>query len=68
MLYGIVFLSHQLGSFLGVWLGGLIYDTTKSYDLMWWICVVLGVLAALVHWPIEERAVTRLPADAATAS
>lgn len=68
MLYGFVFLSHQLGSFLGVWLGGLIYDTTKSYDLMWWICVMLGVLAALVHWPIEEKAVPRLPVDAATAS
>lgn len=60
MLYGIVFFSHQLGSFLGVWLGGAIYDRFQSYDAMWWISVVLGVLAAAVHWPIEERPVARL--------
>lgn len=65
MLYGVVFLSHQVGSFLGVWLGGYVYDTTKSYDVMWWICVALGVLAALVHWPIEEKAVARAPVAAA---
>ena len=65
MLYGVVFLSHQIGSFLGVWLGGYVYDTTKSYDLMWWICVALGVVAALVHWPIEEKAVARVPMPAA---
>jgi predicted MFS family arabinose efflux permease len=62
MLYGVVFVSHQLGSFLGVWLGGLVYDTTKSYDAMWWISVALGVFAALIHWPIEEKAVARTPA------
>ncbi|MDZ4791503.1 MAG: MFS transporter [Hyphomicrobiales bacterium] len=43
MLYGVVFLSHQVGSFLGAWLGGRIYDATKSYDSMWWACVALGV-------------------------
>jgi predicted MFS family arabinose efflux permease len=59
MLYGIVFLSHQLGSFLGVWMGGLVYDTTKSYDAMWWISVALGVFASAIHWPIKERAVVR---------
>jgi predicted MFS family arabinose efflux permease len=57
MLYGIVFLSHQIGSFLGVWMGGLVYDATKSYDTMWWISIGLGLFAALVHWPIQERAV-----------
>jgi len=61
MLYGIVFLSHQVGSFLGVWLGGIVYDATKSYDLMWWISVALGLLAALANWPIEEKAVVRSP-------
>jgi predicted MFS family arabinose efflux permease len=56
MLYGIVFLSHQIGSFLGVWMGGLVYDATKSYDVMWWISIALGLFAALIHWPIQERA------------
>ena len=65
MLYGIVFLSHQIGSFLGVWLGGYVYDVTKSYDLMWWISVALGVFAALINWPIEEKAVERLRVPAA---
>jgi predicted MFS family arabinose efflux permease len=60
MLFGIVFFSHQVGSFLGVWLGGYFYDLTGSYDVVWWGGVVLGVLAALVHWPIREQAVARL--------
>jgi len=59
MLYGVVFLSHQVGSFLGVWLGGLVYDMTKSYDTMWWISIGLGLFAALIHWPINEAAVER---------
>ena len=59
MLYGVVFLSHQLGSFLGVWLGGYIFDLTKSYDLMWWICIALGLAAALIHWPIREARIPR---------
>ena len=59
MLYGVVFLSHQIGSFLGVWLGGLVYDTTKSYDTMWWISIALGLFAAAIHWPIREIAVVR---------
>lgn len=65
MLYGIVFFSHQLGSFLGVWLGGAIYDRLQSYDAMWWISVALGLVAAAVHWPIEERPVSRLRAGLA---
>ncbi len=60
MLYGIVFLSHQIGSFLGVWLAGVLYDATRSYDIMWWISVALGLFAALVHWPISERPVARM--------
>ena len=59
MLGGIVFLSHQLGSFAGVWLGGKLYDTTGSYDLVWWIAVALGVFAALVNLPVRETAIVR---------
>jgi MFS family permease len=66
MLFGIVFLSHQLGSFSGLWLAGSLYDLTKSYDIMWWISIALGLFAAAVHWPIEERPVAR-PALAAGA-
>jgi len=61
-LFGVVFLSHQVGSFLGVWLGGWIYDATGSYDPMWWAGVALGVAAALVHLPIDERPLARLQA------
>lgn len=61
-LFGIVFLSHQLGSFLGVWLGGRLYDTTGSYNGMWWAGVVLGVAAALIHLPINEKPLARLSA------
>lgn len=59
MLGGVVFLSHQIGSFLGVWLGGFLYDRLGSYDVVWWLGVVMGIFAAIVHWPIEERAVVR---------
>ncbi|NNG03554.1 MAG: MFS transporter [Inquilinus sp.] len=59
-LFGIVFFSHQLGSFLGVWLGGYLYDRNGSYDPVWWAGVVLGVAAALIHLPINERPLARL--------
>ena len=59
MLGGFVFLSHQLGSFMGVWLGGRLYDATGSYDAVWWISVALGVFAALINLPVRERAVLR---------
>ena len=59
MLGGIVFFSHQLGSFLGVWMGGLLYDMTGAYDVVWWLGVALGIFAAIVHWPIKEEAVQR---------
>ena len=59
-LFGLVFFSHQVGSFLGVWLGGWIYDATGSYDPIWWAGVALGLLAAIVHLPINERPLPRL--------
>ncbi|MBT3700946.1 MAG: MFS transporter [Alphaproteobacteria bacterium] len=59
-LFGIVFLSHQLGSFLGIWLGGRLFDTTGSYDVVWWSGVALGIGAAIVHWPINEKPLARL--------
>ncbi len=59
LLGGIVFLSHQIGSFLGVWMGGYLYDHFGSYDPVWWLGVALGVFAAIVHWPIQEKAVPR---------
>jgi predicted MFS family arabinose efflux permease len=61
MLGGFVFLSHQVGSFMCVWLGGKLYDSTGSYDIVWWIAVGLGVLAALVNLPVKETAIVRRP-------
>jgi predicted MFS family arabinose efflux permease len=66
MLFGVVFLSHQVGSFSGLILAGTLYDLTKSYDTMWWISIALGLFAAAVHWPIQERPVQRLAAAGAT--
>ncbi|KPJ76203.1 MAG: MFS transporter [Deltaproteobacteria bacterium SG8_13] len=60
LLYGFVFLGHQIGSFIGVWLGGWLFDRSGSYDVVWWLAVALGIMAAIVHWPIEERPVQRL--------
>ena len=62
-LYGIVFFSHQLGSFIGVWLGGKLYDQFGGYDIVWWVGIAVGVLSAIIHLPIreapwQERAVT----------
>ncbi|MBL8332432.1 MAG: MFS transporter, partial [Rubrivivax sp.] len=65
MLGGIVFFSHQVGSFLGVWLGGRLYDRTGSYDVVWWIAIALGVFAALVNWRVDERPIVRPMAQAA---
>jgi MFS family permease len=59
MLSGFVFFSHQIGSFLGVWLGGYLYDQTGSYDVVWYISIALGVFAALVNAPIKEAAIAR---------
>ena len=54
-LYGIVFFSHQIGSFLGVWLAGRLYDSTGSYDSVWWMAITLGLAATLLHLPIADR-------------
>lgn len=62
-LFGIVFLSHQLGSFLGVWLGGYLYDRTGTYDLIWWTGAGLSIVAALIHAPINERPLARLSTE-----
>ncbi|GAA3998464.1 MFS transporter [Comamonas faecalis] len=59
MLSGFVFFSHQIGSFLGVWLGGYLYDATGSYDVVWYLAMVLGVLAALINLPVREHAINR---------
>jgi predicted MFS family arabinose efflux permease len=54
-LYGFVFLSHQIGSFFGVWLGGKLFDMYGSYDVVWWMSVALAVFAALINLPIKEK-------------
>ncbi len=59
MLSGFVFFSHQIGSFMGVWLGGVLYDKTGSYDIVWYIAIALGVFAGLVNLPIKETAIER---------
>ncbi|MCB6179800.1 MFS transporter [Rhodobacter sp. Har01] len=61
-LYGFVFLSHQIGGFLGVWLGGKMYDLNGDYTLVWWIGVGVGAFSALVHLPVRERPMQALPA------
>ncbi|CAA7612178.1 MFS transporter [Magnetospirillum sp. UT-4] len=63
MLFGVVFFSHQVGAFLGAWLGGVIYDATLSYDAMWMVTMALGIFAALVHLPIRDESL-RVPAAA----
>tara|TARA_R110000868_G_scaffold44576_1_gene148686 strand:+ start:2423 stop:3658 length:1236 start_codon:yes stop_codon:yes gene_type:complete len=64
-LFGFVFFSHQVGAFLGVWLGGRLYDVTGSYDSVWYIAIALSGFAALVHWPIQEKPVQRLQSGTA---
>ena len=55
MRSGLVFFGHQVRSVLGVWLGGKLFDATGSYDTVWGICILLGILSALIHLPIDER-------------
>ena len=59
MLSGFTFFSHQMGSFLGAWLGGSLYDQTGSYDIVWGISIALGVVAGLLNLPIDEREIRR---------
>ena len=59
MLGGLVFLSHQMGSFMGVWLGGKLYDATGNYDLVWWVAVMLGLVAAACNLPVRESPIVR---------
>ncbi|MGI9494039.1 MAG: MFS transporter [Geminicoccaceae bacterium] len=59
-LFGVVFFSHQLGSFIGVWLGGYLFDRIGTYDPVWWAGIALGIAAALIHMPINERPLPRL--------
>ena len=60
LLYGIVFLSHQVGSFFGAYLGGLFHDLYGSYDYAWYLAIILSIFAALIHLPIIEKPVERL--------
>lgn len=62
MLFGFAFFSHQVGGFLGVWLGGIVFERTGSYDLVWWLSVLFGVLSALINLPIVEKPVARMAA------
>jgi MFS family permease len=64
-LFGFAFFSHQVGGFLGVWLGGLLYTTTGSYNVVWWLSVMLGVISALINLPIIEKPVARAAVAAA---
>jgi MFS family permease len=61
MLGGVVFFSHQIGSFMGAWLGGVVYDKTGSYDIVWYIAIALGIFAALINLPVKEAAIVRHP-------
>ncbi|MCC7328038.1 MAG: MFS transporter [Burkholderiales bacterium] len=65
MLAGFTFFSHQIGSFLGAWLGGMLYDSTGSYDIVWYLSIALGVVAGLLNLPIDERTIKRPAAMAA---
>ena len=65
MLNGFVFFGHQIGSFVGGWGGGLMFDLQGNYDLMWWASIALGIVSALLHWPIVEERLTRPAAPVA---
>ena len=64
MLSGFVFMSHQIGSYMGVWLGGWVYDRTGSYDLVWYLSIGLSLFAALINLPVREASIERQPAAA----
>jgi predicted MFS family arabinose efflux permease len=64
MLFGVAFFSHQVGGFLGIYLGGLVYERTGSYDAVWWLGVLFGILSAVINLPIVEKPVPRAVATA----
>ena len=57
---GFAFLSHQIGGFLGAWLGGVVFERTGSYDPVWWLSILLGIMSGLINMPIVEKPVARL--------
>lgn len=61
-LFGFIFIGHQIGAFFGVWLGGMVFDVTGSYQLVWGVSILLGLIAAAFHWPIDDRQLVRLHA------
>jgi MFS family permease len=65
MLAGLAFFSHQMGGFLGVWLGGVVFERTGSYDTIWWLSILFGLLSAIINLPIEEKPVARVVPQAA---
>ena len=67
MLSGFTFFSHQIGSFLGAWLGGRLYDATGSYDIVWYLSIALGIVAGVLNLPIDEREIRRAPPPAVPA-
>jgi len=62
MLTGFAFFSHQVGGFLGVWLGGIVFERTGSYDAVWWLSILFGLLSAVINLPIVEKPVARAAA------
>jgi predicted MFS family arabinose efflux permease len=64
-LFGFAFFSHQVGGFLGVWLGGFLFERTGSYNVVWWVSIALGIVSALINLPIVEKPVVRAVAQPA---
>ena len=65
-LYGIVFLSHQIGSFVGIWLGGSLYDMFGNYNLVWWVGIGVGAFSAIIHLPVNEKPLSERTSVATT--
>jgi predicted MFS family arabinose efflux permease len=59
MLFGVAFFSHQVGGFLGIWLGGVLFERTGSYNIVWWLSVAFGLLSGFINLPIVEKPVAR---------